>query len=127
MFKPKKYKSNAEKQRAYRIRHGQKPKVPLEIRRGQPLGSSDTTFRDKKEDETWEEYAKYIHKSIQTARRRQEKASGTVEIVEEPRGVGSSKRANKQQVIPETYYERRKLWEEIKAPKKMKNTRRNEK
>lgn len=126
MFKPKKYKSAAEKQRAWRIKHGQKPKVPIAMRRGELLGSSETTFREKKEDESWEDYAKYVNKSVQSARKRQEKASGAIERTQEL-GSLASERAKQQPGIPETYYERRRRWEKTKAPKKMRDTRIKEK
>lgn len=82
----KKYKNAAEKQKAWRIRHGQKRKVPLEIRRGQELGSSETTFREKKEDETWEDYHAYLLKSIEGARGREKRASGNLIKGEKPGG-----------------------------------------
>lgn len=67
----KKYKSAAEKQKAYRLRHGQKRKVPLEIRRGIKLGSQEGDLRAKKEGETWEEYKLYIDKAIKGSRARE--------------------------------------------------------
>jgi len=63
------YKSAAEKQKAYRVRHGQKPKVPLEIRRGEKLGSGEAEIRGKLPNETWEDYSKYILRYIALSHR----------------------------------------------------------
>ena len=82
----KKYANAAEKQRAWRLRHGQKRKVPLEIRRGQELGSGETTLREKQEGETWQEYHEYILKSIEGARGRERRASGKLIKGEKPGG-----------------------------------------
>ena len=69
MGRKKIYRSVAEKQRAWRIRSGkQKEKVPLPIRRGEKLGTSEAQLRAKKEDETWEEYDKYLHQRVSKAR-----------------------------------------------------------
>ena len=76
MGRKRKYKSAAEKQKAWRIRHGQLHKVPLELRRGEELGASETTFREKKKEESWEEYGKYVNASVQAARKRQVSAKG---------------------------------------------------
>jgi hypothetical protein len=54
MARKRKYKNAAEKQKAFRLRHGQKVKVPVEIRRGEKLGSQETDLRAKKEGETWD-------------------------------------------------------------------------
>ena len=84
----KKYKNAAEKQKAWRIRHGQRPKVPLELRRGEELGASETTFRERKEGETWEEYHEYVLASVKAARKRQASAKGAggKEKIEKPGG-----------------------------------------
>ena len=69
MGRKKVYKNAAEKQRAWRIRSGkQKQKVPIPIRRGEKLGTSEAQLRAKKEDETWEEYDKYLHQRVSKAR-----------------------------------------------------------
>ena len=61
MGRKRKYATVGEKQRAWRIRSGkQKEKVPLSIRRGESLGTPEGSIRAKKEDETWEEYHKYL-------------------------------------------------------------------
>ena len=100
----KKYANAAEKQRAWRLRHGQKRKVPLEIRRGEELGASETTFRQKKEEETWEEYHKYLTASINAARRRQASAGGK-EIKGEVKPGGDTRG---QRLYPGDYYEIRR-------------------
>lgn len=73
----KKYANAAEKQKAWRIRHGQARKVSIELRRGEELGASETTFRLRKEGESWEEYGKYMEKSVNAARKRQASAKGS--------------------------------------------------
>lgn len=93
--------------------------MPIVMRRGEQLGSSETTFREKREDETWEEYGRYINKSIKSARKRQEKAKGAHEMESETKAPV----VRKQSVISESYYERRRAWEKIKTPKKMRDTR----
>ena len=110
----KKYKNVAEKQKAWRIRHGQPRKVPLEFRKVEELGSSETTFRNKKEDETWEEYHKYLTSSINAARKRQAIAGGKERKDEKPGGrrgtkakqKGEVKNMEKEEVVfPVEYYE----------------------
>lgn len=71
------YKTAAEKQKAYRIRHGQRRKVPVTMRRGEKLGAQETDLRAKKEGESWEEYHTYIEKTITKARLKQAKATTT--------------------------------------------------
>ena len=80
------YKNAAEKQKAWREKHGQKRKVPLEIRRGEELGSSETTIRQKKEDETWEQYHEYLTKAVTTARKREQKTGGGKIRIPKPGG-----------------------------------------
>ena len=87
MGRKKLYANAAEKQKAWRERHGQKRKVPLEIRRGEELGSSETTIRQKREGETWEEYHEYLTKAVTTARRREQKAGGGKIRIPKPGGV----------------------------------------
>ena len=119
----RKYANAAEKQRAWRQRHGQKKKVPLLLRRGEELGASETTFRQKKEDETWEEYHKYLTTSINAARKRQVSAGGKeTKAVEKP---GSDERG--QQVYPGDYYEMRREMEKPPEGKKIKEKRRRKK
>lgn len=129
----KKYANAAEKQRAWRLRHGQKKKVPLEFRRYEPLGSSETTFRNKKEDETWEDYHKYLIASINAARKRQVTAGGEERKDEKP-GGGKRKRKiegknieQEEIVFPEEYYEIRRNWEKSPEGKKIKEKRRMKK
>lgn len=71
MGRKKVYKSAAEKQKAFRLRHGQKRRVPLELRRGVKLGSQEGDLRAKKEGETWEEYKAYVDKAVKAARARE--------------------------------------------------------
>jgi len=69
MGRKKIYRNAAEKQRAWRIRTGkQKVKVPISLRRGEKLGTSEAHLRAKKEGETWEEYSKYLYQRISRAR-----------------------------------------------------------
>ena len=116
----KKYANAAEKQRAWRIRHGQKKKVPLALRRGEELGASETTFRQKKEDETWEEYHKYLTASINAARKRQASAGGK-EIKGEAKPGGDLRG---QRVYPGDYYEMRKEADKPPEGRKIKEKRR---
>ena len=116
MGRKKVYKNAAEKQRAWRIKHGQKRKVPLEIRRGEALGSSETTFRAKKEDESWEAYRKYIAESTEAARRRQSSAAGAGEDTKTsvPGGIASRERRYTgvdETAFQEDYYELRAKYE----------------
>ena len=76
MGRKRMYRNAAEKQRAWRIKHGQKQKVPLVLRRGQPLGSSTADLRAKSEEESWEEYHEYILNSVEKAHGREKKAMG---------------------------------------------------
>ncbi|MCK4307392.1 hypothetical protein KAW50_04095 [candidate division WOR-3 bacterium] len=112
----KKYANAAEKQRAWRIRHGQKQKVPLALRRGEELGASETTFRQKKEDESWEDYHKYLTASINAARKRQKSAGGK-EIKREVKPGGD---ARGQRVYPGDYYEMRREVDKPPEGKKIK-------
>ena len=68
MGRAKKYKNAAEKQKAWRQRHGQKVKVPLSIRRGEKLGTSEGQVRERKEGESWEEYSKYLELRLSRAK-----------------------------------------------------------
>lgn len=105
------YKTSAEKQKAFRLRHGQKRKVPIEIRRGQKLGSQEGDLRPKKEGETWEEYHEYILKSTEAARKREEKA-GTA--VAKTWGAGAKRIVTdgKEPELTEEYYEVQRKKEE---------------
>ena len=136
----KKYANAAEKQRAWRLRHGQKKKVPLEFRKVEELGSSETTFRNKKEDETWEEYHKYLTSSINAARKRQAIAGGKERKDEKPGGrrgmkakqKGKVKNMEKEEVVfPVEYYEiqreRELELEKIIKGRKIKEKRRKRK
>lgn len=62
------YKSAAEKQRAWRLRHGQPSKVSTDIRIGEKLGTSEAYLRAKNSNETWEEYHRYIQTRVGKAR-----------------------------------------------------------
>ena len=120
----KKYRNAAEKQRAWRIRHGQPRKVPLALRRGEEMGASETTFRQKKEEETWEEYSKYIQSSVSAARKRQVSAGGK-EIKKEVEKPGGDLR--EQRVYPGDYYEMRREIEKAPEGRKIKEKRRKRK
>ena len=125
----KKYANAAEKQRAWRIRHGQKQKVPLEFRKAEQLGASETTFRQKKEDETWEEYHKYLTASINAARKRQISAGGKERKEEKPggktRAKGEGKNSENEEIVfPIEYYERRREWEKPPEGRKIKGRKR---
>lgn len=102
----KKYKNAAEKQKAYRLRHGQHRKVPLDLRRGELLGASETTFRDIKEGESWEEYGKYVSASVKAARKRQVVAGGKERTDPKP---GSDEKGTR--IYPGDYYEMRRVME----------------
>ena len=114
----KKYANVAEKQKAWRIRSGkQKRKVPLELRRGEPLGSSEVELREKKEGETWEEYHKYISATTAVARKRQQSARGAGSKEQIVSAGGSARKERRFQGVDETvfsgdYYEMRKEHEE---------------
>lgn len=110
----KKYINAAEKQKAWRLRHGQKRKVPIELRRGEPLGSSETTFRAIKEGESWENYGKYVHASVEAARKRQGVAGGKERI-----DLKSGGEIKGGQVFPVDYYEMRIEFEKPPEGKKM--------
>ena len=114
----KKYANAAEKQKAWRIRHGQKKKVPLELRRGEELGASETTLREKKEGETWEEYSNYLKASVQAARRRQVSAGGKERAGSKPGGDTRGQR-----VYSGDYYEMRREMEKPPEGRKIKQKR----
>ena len=97
----KKYENAAAKQKAYRIRHGQKRKVPLEIRRGEKLGAQETDLRAKRDNESWEDYHTYIQAVTRKARQKQAKAVTTQDKETSP---GAS-RGGIEPVMDESYYE----------------------
>ena len=110
MGRKKKYKNAAEKQRAWRIRTGkQKEKVPISIRRGEKLGTSEGVIRLKRPDETWEEYHNYIEA-------RREKLDVKYKYVkieksdEEGMSIGAS-RGGVEPTMNEDYYEIRAQYE----------------
>lgn len=107
MGRKRKYATSAERSRAWRIRSGrQKQKVPVSMRIGERLGSSELEFREKKEDETWEEYHAFIRESVEQARKREGKAG---KGVVEPGAVGS--RRVVEPTFTEDYYELRVKYE----------------
>ena len=112
MGRKKVYPNAAARQKAFRIRHGQKRKVSIEISRGERLGSQETDLRAKKEEETWEQYQVYINKAVEAARRRQ-----ASEVVPQIDNKGDSKGAKrsvggyKEPSIGEEYYETREQYE----------------
>lgn len=112
MGRKRKYKNAAEKQKAWRIRHGQVKKVPLAIRKGEKLGGSEALLRGKKKGETWEEYHKYIENRVEKAR-----AFKSEQVPIEDNGEDSigAKRATgkyKEPTMGEEYYELRRKYEE---------------
>jgi len=115
MGRKKKYANVAEKQRAWRIRSGkQKQKVPLELRRGQRLGASESELRAKREDESWDEYHAYILNSVKFGRIRQEKAHGGASSTKESWHTVGGRRVNvdyAEPTISEEYYEIRHRYE----------------
>lgn len=127
----KKYANAAEKQKAWRIRHGQKRKVPLEFRRGESLGSSETTFRARKEGETWEEYGKYISTSVEAARKRQVVAGGKERTDTKPGGKErttlkpNGDPLNLPRTFPVEYYEMRREIEKPPEGRKLKEKKKN--
>lgn len=107
----KKYANAAEKQRAWRIRHGQKKKVPLELRRGEKLGSQSGDIRTKKEGESWEAYRKYVESAVLKAEYREKGA--VVPQIEEGVSTGAKRSAGgyKEPEFSEDYYEIRRKYE----------------
>ena len=113
------YKNAAEKQKAWRIKHGQKRKVSIEIRRGERLGSSESEIRGKKEGETWEEYHTFVARTVTTARMRQAKATGAAGSLEKENdytyeeSVGAKRSYGKthEPEMSEDYYELRAKYE----------------
>lgn len=108
MGRKKKYANAAAKQKAWRQRHGQKEKVPLPIRVGEKLGTSEALLREKKEGESWEEYSKYLKTRVGKAR-----GFKSEQIPIEGEGVESpgAKRAfgkYKEPSMGEEYYERQR-------------------
>ena len=97
MGRKRKYKNAAEKQKAFRLRHGQKRKVPLEIRRGVKLGSQEGDLRLKKEGETWEEYRTYIDKAVKDSRAREKGGIAFIPTAGQKAGVPAE--------LDEEYYE----------------------
>lgn len=87
MGRKKKYPNAAARQKAFRIRHGQKRKVPLEMRRGVKLGSGEGDLRAKKEDETWEEYKVYIDRAVKSSRAREKGATAFIPMEGQKSGV----------------------------------------
>lgn len=110
----KKYANAAEKQKAWRIRHGQLRKVPLELRRGERLGAQEADLRDKKSEESWSDYHKYLLSAVGKARTRQK--SDVVSQKDKDEN-GDSKRARrsvggyKEPQFSEDYYEIRRKYE----------------
>jgi hypothetical protein len=103
----KKYKNAAEKQKAYRLRHGQKRKVPLEIRRGEKLGAQETDLRAKRDNESWDEYHIYIEKVIAKARQKQARAV----VTQDKEITPGASRGGTEPVMGEDYYEIREAHE----------------
>lgn len=130
MGRKKLYKNAAEKQRAWRIKHGQKRKVPLPLRRGERLGASESEIRAKREDETWQQYSIFLKGMVQAARKRQQAAGGAVTGIDDKEHSTGAKRTTTPYHEPEMgedYYERRQAYEaSMDAPKgkKFEGTRR---
>ena len=107
----KKYKNAAEKQKAWRVRHGQPRKVALKIRRGEDLGTSAAQLRQKRENETWEEYHKYIVNRVSKAH--SFKPLRAPRINDEEESVGAKRVSGKytEPTFDEDYYEIRAKYE----------------
>ena len=113
MGRKRKYATVAEKQRAWRIRTGkQKQKVPLPIRRGEKLGTSEGYIRDKKMDETWEEYHRYIKERLGKAKKATMEGGRPIETEGEER-VGAKRIFGRgaEPEMSEDYYEIRAQYE----------------
>lgn len=123
----RKYKNAAEKQKAYRLRHGQKPKVPIPIRRGEQLGTSEGLLRAKKEGETWEEYEKYITDRVNKARAFDKKSIEKYKVKEDGDSIGAKRGFGKtvEPEFSEEYYELRYKYE--KDLEELRKKRRKEK
>ena len=109
------YLNAAARQKAFRIRHGQKKKVPVEIRRGEKLGSQETDLRQKKEGETWDQYQVYVNKAVERARHRQAgQVTSQVEVGDEEDSKGAKRSVGgyKEPEMGEEYYETRYRHEE---------------
>ena len=110
MGRKRKYLNAAARQKAFRIRHGQKKKVPVEIRRGEKLGSQEADLRQKREGETWEQYRVYVNKAVERARHRQI-GQVTPQVgagdEEDSKGAKRSVGGYKEPELGEEYYETR--------------------
>lgn len=131
MGRKKKYPNAAARQKAFRIRHGQRKKVPVEIRRGEKLGSQEADLRQKKEGETWEQYQLYIKRAVERARYRQ--AGQVAPQVgagdeEDSKGAKRSVGGYTEPIMDEEYYEIARKKEEglrsLGKGRKMKKRRR---
>ena len=110
MGRKKKYRNAAEKQKAWRLRHGQKVKVSLVLRRGERTGSRDY-LRERKEGESWEDYHNYIQTVIKATRGSEGKGRATKEKGEEVDKGVTQRRAYasyKEPTLDEGYYERQR-------------------
>lgn len=108
MGRKKKYANAAEKQKAWRIRHGQKKKVSVVIRVGEKLGTSEAQLRDKRKDETWEEYAKYLKTRVARARAFKSEQIPVESEGEESVGAKRAIGKYKEPTMDEGYYERQR-------------------
>ena len=105
MGRKKKYKNAAEKQRAWRIRHGQPRKVPLRIRVGEKLGGSEAYLRDREEGESWEDYDKYLRTRVAKARAFKSEQLPIEREGEESVGAKRAFGKYKEPFMGESYYE----------------------
>lgn len=114
MGRKKKYPNAAARQKAFRLRHGQKSRVPLEIRKGEKLGAQETDLRPKRDGESWQEYHSYIRTSVERARHRQKGVvmpQSEVGDGEDSKGAKRSAGGYKEPQMSEEYYELRCKYE----------------
>lgn len=128
MGRKKVYKNAAEKQRAWRLRTGkQKVKVPLSVRVGEKLGTSEGQIRERKEGETWEEYSKYLKVRISRAGTATAKDLHRPITKEDGDSLGAKRAVGgyKEPQFSEEYYEIRRKYESdmeklVQKPKRRK-------
>lgn len=114
MGRKKKYPNAAARQKAFRLRHGQKSRVPLEIRRGEKLGAQEADLRPKRDGESWEKYHSYIRSSVERAQHRQKGEvvpQSEVGDGDDSKGAKRSTGGYKEPQMGEEYYELRRKYE----------------
>lgn len=102
MGRKKVYRNAAERQRAWRIRSGkQRVKVPVIMRIGEQLGTSEGQIRKRKEGETWKEYSMYLKTRLAKA----EASSRHGQPVAQDSSSVDARRGGVEPVYPGDYYE----------------------